>query len=234
MPVTIDGTTGITTPSVSGLTSAVSVSGGGTGATSLTANNVILGNGTSAVQLVAPGTSGNVLTSNGTTWASAAAPSSFPLTLVNSTTISSSTSFYEQTGLGSYTDYFFYIYFLNCTSGNPGGYLIKDNATTADWTNNSGGRAFTDAYGSSGAWTVSNDQNNRIWIVSGNIQYLCMQMSGFGTRYFRWNDFYQSQNEYYGFQQGYTDAGAGRTITGFRLTFPGAATTGIIQLYRRG
>lgn len=46
------------------------VAQGGTGATTLTANNVILGNGTSAVQFVAPGTSGNVLTSNGTTWQS--------------------------------------------------------------------------------------------------------------------------------------------------------------------
>jgi hypothetical protein len=45
---------------------------GGTGQSSLTANNVILGNGTSAVQFVAPGTNGNVLTSNGTTWTSAA------------------------------------------------------------------------------------------------------------------------------------------------------------------
>jgi hypothetical protein len=36
---------------------------------------VLLGNGTSAVQAVAPGASGNVLTSNGTTWASAAAVS---------------------------------------------------------------------------------------------------------------------------------------------------------------
>ena len=43
---------------------------GGTGQTSLTANNVLLGNGTSGVQFVAPGTSGNVLTSNGTTWQS--------------------------------------------------------------------------------------------------------------------------------------------------------------------
>jgi hypothetical protein len=51
---------------------AISVAKGGTGATTLTANNVILGNGTSAVQFVAPGTSGNVLTSNGTTWTSAA------------------------------------------------------------------------------------------------------------------------------------------------------------------
>lgn len=48
-------------------------SSGGTGQSSLTANNVILGNGTSAVQFVAPGTNGNILTSNGTTWVSAAA-----------------------------------------------------------------------------------------------------------------------------------------------------------------
>jgi hypothetical protein len=48
------------------------VANGGTGASTLTANNVILGNGTSAVQFVAPGTNGNVLTSNGTTWTSAA------------------------------------------------------------------------------------------------------------------------------------------------------------------
>ena len=48
------------------------VSAGGTGSTTLTANNVLLGNGTSALQVVAPGTTGNVLVSNGTTWTSAA------------------------------------------------------------------------------------------------------------------------------------------------------------------
>lgn len=46
------------------------VANGGTGASSLTANNVVLGNGTSAVQFVAPGTTGNVLTSDGSTWVS--------------------------------------------------------------------------------------------------------------------------------------------------------------------
>jgi len=56
------------------------VANGGTGTTSLTANNVLLGNGTSAPQFVAPGTSGNVLTSNGTTWSSAAPTSSAPTT----------------------------------------------------------------------------------------------------------------------------------------------------------
>jgi len=55
-----------------GLTGTVAVGNGGTGATTLTLNNVLLGNGTSAVQAVAPGTSSNVLTSNGTTWVSQA------------------------------------------------------------------------------------------------------------------------------------------------------------------
>jgi hypothetical protein len=48
------------------------VANGGTSLTTLTANNVMLGNGTSAPLFVAPSTSGNVLTSNGTTWQSTA------------------------------------------------------------------------------------------------------------------------------------------------------------------
>jgi len=56
-----------------GVSATLPVANGGTGAATLDANNVILGNGTSAVQFVAPGTNGNVLTSNGTTWTSAAA-----------------------------------------------------------------------------------------------------------------------------------------------------------------
>ena len=60
-----------TTGTSSNVTGTVAVANGGTGATTLTANNVVLGNGTSAVQFVAPGTTGNVLTSNGTTWTSA-------------------------------------------------------------------------------------------------------------------------------------------------------------------
>jgi hypothetical protein len=59
-----------TSGTAAGLSTTLVVSSGGTGATTLTANNVILGNGTSAVQFVAPGTTGNILTSNGTTWAS--------------------------------------------------------------------------------------------------------------------------------------------------------------------
>jgi hypothetical protein len=51
-------------------TGTLGVDQGGTSLTTLTLNNVILGNGTSAPLFVAPGTSGNVLTSDGTTWAS--------------------------------------------------------------------------------------------------------------------------------------------------------------------
>jgi hypothetical protein len=63
----------ITGGTISGITD-LAVADGGTGASSITANSVVLGNGSSALSgnLVAPGTSGNVLTSNGTTWTSAA------------------------------------------------------------------------------------------------------------------------------------------------------------------
>jgi hypothetical protein len=59
-----------------GLYNQVPVANGGTGAATLTANAVLIGNGTSAVTTVAAGTAGNVLTSNGTTWTSAANPAS--------------------------------------------------------------------------------------------------------------------------------------------------------------
>ena len=49
---------------------------GGTGVNTLTANAVIIGNGTGAVTSVAPGTSGYVLTSNGTAWVSQVLPAS--------------------------------------------------------------------------------------------------------------------------------------------------------------
>lgn len=50
----------------------VTVTQGGTGLSTLTANNVILGNGANSPNFVAPSTSGNVLTSDGTTWNSSA------------------------------------------------------------------------------------------------------------------------------------------------------------------
>ena len=67
----------ITGGSITGITD-LAVSDGGTGSSTFTANSVVLGNGTSALNgnMVAPGASGNLLVSNGTTWTSATLASS--------------------------------------------------------------------------------------------------------------------------------------------------------------
>lgn len=72
-----------------GVTGTLPVVNGGTSLSTLTANNVILGNGTAAPLFVAPSTNGNVLTSNGTTWVSQAPAA-----------VSAQTASYEITNLG--------------------------------------------------------------------------------------------------------------------------------------
>jgi hypothetical protein len=83
--LTFNGTT--LTANTLSVTNALGVASGGTGAATLTANNVLLGNGVAAVQAVAPGANGNVLTSNGTTWQSTA-PAASGVTQAKATMIS--------------------------------------------------------------------------------------------------------------------------------------------------
>jgi len=111
--VTTATSTGISGSAIT--TGTVGVSVGGTGANTLTANNVILGNGTSAVQFVAPGSNGNLLTSNGTTWTSAAAPAG------------GVTSLNGQTGAITNTDY-----------GVIGSYIVaaSNTQTSGDYSTN--------------------------------------------------------------------------------------------------
>jgi hypothetical protein len=72
-PTTLTASRTVTLPDADiNFATGLAVAQGGTGAATFTANNVLLGNGTSAFQVVAPGTNGNVLTSNGTTWQSTA------------------------------------------------------------------------------------------------------------------------------------------------------------------
>jgi len=85
------------------ITGTLPVANGGTGATTLTANNVLLGNGTSAPLAVAPSTSGNVLTSNGTTWQSTA-PAGGGAWEYISTTTASAASTVDITGIDSTYD----------------------------------------------------------------------------------------------------------------------------------
>jgi surface antigen len=122
MPITLDGTSGITSPSID-LTTPLVVADGGTGTNTLTANNVILGNGTSAVAFVAPGSNGNLLTSNGTTWTSAAAPAG------------GVTSLNGQSGAITNTDYgsigSYVIAVLTSLNINTGVVLAAENSTVA-------------------------------------------------------------------------------------------------------
>jgi hypothetical protein len=73
--------------SLSGLTTPLSVGQGGTGASTLTANGVVVGNGTSAVQVTAAGTTGQVLVGN-----TGGAPSWATLTGIGVTSFSGGTT----------------------------------------------------------------------------------------------------------------------------------------------
>ena len=164
------GTTGFTpntaTSGAVTLAGTLGVANGGTGLATLTANNVLIGNGTSNVGFVAPGSNGNILTSNGTTWTSAA-PSG------GVTSLNGQTGAITNTTLGAIGSY---LMVVNNTTSNFG-----TNATTAgsdlrypsqisNWngpnqfqTVGSGGsipRSIADPMGSSFTQYVSGNQGN--------------------------------------------------------------------------
>jgi hypothetical protein len=72
----------ITGGTIVGITD-LAVADGGTGRSTLTANAVLVGNGTSGINSVSPSTSGNVLTSDGTSWTSAASAPQYVKAWVN-------------------------------------------------------------------------------------------------------------------------------------------------------
>ncbi|MBM4253892.1 MAG: hypothetical protein FJ146_18140, partial [Deltaproteobacteria bacterium] len=122
----------------------LNVANGGTGATTLAANNVLLGNGTNALQTIAPGTSGNVLTSNGTTWQSTALPASIssvsgtsPISVTGTTTpvVSIAQASGSANGFLSSTDWTTF----NAKQA-PGNYVtqLAGDATIAGFANGTG------------------------------------------------------------------------------------------------
>ena len=153
--------TGGTTPDIS-LSGTIPVNKGGTGQTSLTLNNVILGNGTSAVQVVAPGTTGNLLTSNGTTWASSAPPPTYfakaqitggtaatqtltgAVNIASCTRSATSTYTITFTNAAPNTDYVISVTFVSTASNT-------DRVISAGITRATGSIVFTTYRGSTGA-----------------------------------------------------------------------------------
>lgn len=117
------------------VTGTLPVANGGTSLATLTANNVILGNGTSAPLFVAPSTSGNLLTSNGTTWQSTApAASASGLTLITTLTASNSTTLtFTNTSITSTYDLYLFVFnsikFVNHNRG-LGMRVSTDNGAT--------------------------------------------------------------------------------------------------------
>lgn len=126
-------------PTFAGLTlsSPLTVPNGGTGLATLTANNVILGNGASTPSFVAPGTSGNVLTSNGTTWASAATSSPVGVSAVGTaqtsvtTTMAASVLTFSPTW-GATTKYAFWgcLFFSNANATPDADFQFQGPAVT--------------------------------------------------------------------------------------------------------
>lgn len=136
------------------MTGTLVVANGGTGAATLTANNVLLGNGTSALQAVAPGTSGNLLTSNGTTWTSASPPAGGVTSLNGQTGAITNTSF---NAIGSYV-----VSFGVSGSGAVGSTIAGSSLTKRDTAAN------TVSFGATGTWRFMG-WNENLWSQGGNL-----------------------------------------------------------------
>lgn len=92
----------ITGGTITGITP-LGAAAGGTGLATITANNVILGNNTGIVQVVAPGTTGNVLTSDGTTWKSQAVPAVAGVAAYGAANVSGGVVTNQQNSNGSFS-----------------------------------------------------------------------------------------------------------------------------------
>jgi Chaperone of endosialidase len=100
--VTSFGNVTLTNATISSVSTPLTVSQGGTGLVTITANGLMTGNGTGNVTIISAGTTGNVLTSNGTAWLSTAPTAQvYPgAGIANSTGTAWGTS-YTTTGTGT-------------------------------------------------------------------------------------------------------------------------------------
>jgi len=166
----------------SGVTGTLPVANGGTGAATLTANNVLLGNGTSAPLAVAPSTSGNVLTSNGSTWQSTAPAGGSNLVFLGKTTLASNATYITFTSeiTQTYNNYEFYCTRINGT--NNGSSICMQIQINGSWWTTNGNNAY-------GVKTAS---SSIAWVGGNNSPYLYIGVPNYGaaTSYDDWGSTY--------------------------------------------
>lgn len=170
----------ITGGSITGITD-LAVADGGTGASSFTANNVLLGNGTSAFQTVAPSTAGNVLTSDGTTWTSSTITQSVkawvnfdgttsPITIRASLNVSSITD----NGTGDYT--------VNFTTALANANYAVSGTAMYSSSVNAHIVSYGDSNGAGGTLPTTSAFQFRTLYLSGlaaqDCTYVCISVSG--------------------------------------------------------
>jgi hypothetical protein len=166
----------------------LSVGSGGTGLQSLTSNSVLLGNGSSTIQFVSPGSSGNVLTSNGTTWSSVA-PSGGgggAMTLISTKSTNGVVSV-SWTGLSGYNNYILILDGFNPNSVQP--YLQVGTGSTS-WLTSSYSLWWGWAYTNSWNLSTARDSKSDFWDftftsfpgpVNGSVSFLNMTNSLYTT-----------------------------------------------------
>ena len=169
--------------SITGLTTALTVAQGGTGAATHTSKGVLIGNGTSAVTTVSPGTSGNVLTSDGTSWTSATGV--YPLTSGTAQASTSGTSI-DFTSIPSWVKRVT-VMFNGVSTNGSSNYLIQigsGSVTTSGYTSSGGTNGGTQATSTAG-FVLTGTQSGSdtqlghaiITLVGSNI-YVCSSILG--------------------------------------------------------
>lgn len=152
--------------SITGITD-LTVADGGTGVSTIAANAVVLGNGTSAIQTVAPSTSGNILTSNGTTWTSAAPVAVSGLGL-NGETWQSPTRVKNTTYTNSLSYPIMVSVYMTGNGANSNGVLTVAGTTVAqcqgDTTNGAASSTMTAIVPPGATYSVSGSRNVSAWV----------------------------------------------------------------------
>lgn len=141
----------------------VSVADGGTGASSLTANGVLLGNGTSAVQVTATGTSGQVLTSNG----GGSAPTFQSLPGTNTSLTIMSGNFTITSGGGTYQDTG-----LQVTLPSAGTYIVWYSTTGLLTLSSGGAQIQTRMYNSTDSSAVTGSDAISVFNATTGATYI--------------------------------------------------------------